>query len=127
MSELLHVCSDDLIQLQCVWQQQASRLPLATANLVCVMTDNRYVVPGNQSRIQTSTSETQIDQISYFNKSPCLNFHRCVYPDRGGGSDDGRWLPRLLRSHQGVAVHAGIGKWFNTVDRIFLNLSLEKK
>ncbi|CAG04182.1 unnamed protein product [Tetraodon nigroviridis] len=34
--------------------------------------------------------------------------HRRVHPDRGGGSDDGRRLPRLLRSHQGVAVHAGI-------------------
>lgn len=87
---------------------------MATANLVCMMMDNRYVVQANQSRIQISTSETQIKQISYFNKSPRLHFYRRVYPDRGGGSDDGRWLPRLLRSHQGVAVHAGIGKWFKT-------------
>lgn len=58
MSEVLHVCSDGLIQLVRL-AAATSRLPLATASLVCVVTDNRYVVHDNQSRMQISTRETQ--------------------------------------------------------------------
>lgn len=56
MSEVLHVCLDDLISVS--GQQQASGLPLATANLVC-MTDNRCV-HCSQSRIQISSSKRQL-------------------------------------------------------------------
>lgn len=60
----------------------------------------------------------QIPASETLTKEPPHLLHRRVHPDRGGGSDDGRRLPRLLRSHQGVAVHAGIGRWFNTVGGI---------
>lgn len=75
------------------------------------MTNNGSGVRDNQSRIQISTSSTQMSGISFIKLSPLhLSYSRCVYPDCGGGFDDGRRLPRLLRSHQGVAVHAGIGE-----------------
>lgn len=37
---------------------------------------------------------------------------RRVHPDRGWSPDDGGRLPGMLRRHQGVAVHAGIGQFF---------------